>query len=107
MRKDAGKIMDRDFKLSLVDERERVANEVLADYEFGAGVNVEGTASWDDKDTNDWICIVYVHFDDDGPNEPTHKVSFHVTFANDVDAIVEDAYGLLMSNGGELGRWCR
>ena len=107
MRADAGKVMDRKFRESIVDERRNAADAVFERYEFGAGVNVEGFNGWDDTDTNDWIRVVYVHFDDDGPNEPTHKVSFHVKFANDVDPIVEEAYGLIVKTGNEIGRFTR
>lgn len=104
---DAGKIVDREFKMSLIPLRSAAADAAFEKYNFGDCVSVEGFNGWDDTDTEDWIRVVYVHFDDDAPDADSHKVSFHVKFANEVSGVVEEAYALLVSNGGEIGHMPR
>ena len=84
----------------LKQERDVVAQNMYESYDFGSGVTVVEDSGWETDDSNDITKIVYVEFDDDKEN--SHRVSFHVKF-KEISSEVEDVYGLLMSNGSEIG----
>lgn len=81
--------------------REQLADEEVASYDFGEGVKVVAKDGWDTSDLNDLTQIVYVEYDDDKPEDDSHKVSFHVRF--DAEGAVDDAYGLEMRHGNDIG----
>ena len=85
---------------SPLDARTRVADNELANYDFGEGVSVVGKPSWDTSEPDDLTKLVYVEFED-APADACSKVSFHVRFAQGME--VAEAYGLLVSNGGCIG----
>ena len=85
----------------LEQQRDLIAQEMYEKYDFGENVNVTDDEGWEKDRTSDFTKIVYVEFDDE-PSESSHRVSFHVKF-KDNSAEVEDVYGLLMSNGSEIG----
>ena len=81
--------------------REEVADDEVASYNFGEGVKVVAMDGWDTSDLNDLTKIVYVEYDDDKPDDDSHKVSFHVRF--DAEGAVDDAYALEMRHGNDIG----
>lgn len=86
---------------------ENVIQEMYEQYDFGSGVQVVGSDGWQNDGTSDHTRIVYVEFEpEEGeePSESSHKVSFHVKLKEN-SLEVEDVYGLLMSNGTEIGSW--
>lgn len=84
-----------------IDEREALADEEFARYEFGEGVTVSESDNWDTNEPDDFTKIVYITADDDPPDADSERVSFHVRF--NPDGSVDDAYGLLMRTGGDIG----
>lgn len=90
-------------------EQEAESEDALASYVFGEGVTVEGQESgWSREDdlaslVTDWTKVVYVSYDDDGPDDPSHKLSFHVKFKIGTDEVA-DIYALDMKSGSDVGR---
>ena len=84
-----------------LEEREALADAEFAQYDFGDGVTVSESDNWDRNDAADFTKIVYITCDDDAPDADSERVSFHVRFK--ADGTVDDAYGLLMRNGGDIG----
>lgn len=82
--------------------RESLADDVFSAYLFGDDVTVETHNSWNTDDPNDWTKIVYVTYADNDPQADSSKISFHVRFAP--DGKIEDAYGLDMARGNDIGR---
>lgn len=70
-------------------------------YEFGEGVTVLGSSSWDLSDLWDATRIVYVAYDDDPPGSDSHRLSFHV---RKIDDEALDVYALSMDTGNEIGQ---
>lgn len=61
--------------------RDRIADAVLAGYDFGADVVCEGSDGWTHtSDGVDWSCKVYVATDETGVDEPSVPLTFTVTF---------------------------
>lgn len=89
-------------KAGELSARETLADAELAVYAFGDGVKVVQHSGWDTNDRDDFTKIVYVEYDDDAPDADSHKISFHVRF--DADGSVEDAYGLEMEHGNDIGK---
>lgn len=85
-----------------LDALRQQADEAFESYEFGDGVTVQSHDSWNVDDPLDLTKIVYVSFDDDQPDDPTEKLSFHVRF--DASGAITETYALSMRNGGEVGR---
>lgn len=92
----------RPIGIVCIHERQQLADEAFESYEFGEGVAVVERDNWDTNDPLDLTKIVYVRFDDDAEEADSHKISFHVRFAE--DGSVEDAYGLDMESGNDVGR---
>ena len=84
-----------------MEQREALADAEFAQYQFGEGITVSESDNWDKNDVADFTKIVYITCDDDAPDADSERVSFHVRF--NADGIVDDAYGLLMRNGGDIG----
>lgn len=84
-----------------IEQREVLADSEFAQYQFGDGVTVSESDNWNKDDVNDFTKIVYITCDDDAPDADSERVSFHVRF--NADGTVDDAYGLLMSNGSDIG----
>lgn len=84
-----------------IDPREALADAEFEQYEFGDGVTVSESDNWDRSEANDFTKIVYITCDDDAPDADSEKVSFHVRF--NTDGSVDDAYGLLMRTGADIG----
>ena len=85
----------------LEKQRDLISQEMYEKYDFGSGVVVTDSEGWGKDGTSDFTKIVYVEFDDE-PSEASHRISFHVKFKDNSEE-VEDVYGLLMSNGSEIG----
>ena len=84
----------------LYEKRIVVANDCFEGYNFGEGVTVAGSDSWE-RDGDDLLKVVYVEFDD-SEEDTSEKVSFHVSFdKNSID--VNDVYGLMVRSGSEIG----
>jgi hypothetical protein len=81
--------------------RESLADQEFEAYEFGDGVTVSESDNWDKNDPEDFTKIVYITCEGDLPDADSERVSFHVRF-ND-DGTIDDAYGLLMRTGAEIG----
>ena len=88
------------MKDQLEEKRRVIADDCFAGYDFGAGVTVAGSDSWE-RDGDDLLKVVYVEFDDE-EMESSLKVSFHVSFEKD-SLEVKDVYGLMMDSGAEIG----
>lgn len=82
--------------------RETAATRAFEAYGFGAGVSVEAHGGWDRSDPSDYVKIVYVRYDDDPADEPTHKLSFHVGFHPD-SLEIGDVYALDTRTGSVIG----
>jgi len=82
-------------------QREQAADAAFESYGFGEGVKVVGHDRWNRDDRRDFNKIVYVQFEDDAPDAPSTKVSFHVRFGG--DGQLDEAYGLLMTTGADIG----
>ena len=89
------------MEMTPIEQKEALAEAEFEQYEFGDGVTVVESDNWDSDDEADFIKIVYVEFDNQ-PEADSQKVSFHVRFNQ--DGSVANAYGLLTSNGAEIGR---
>ncbi len=65
------------------DVSRQLANEALADYNFGEGVTVEAVNGWESnsRDT-EMSCAVFLKFDTDEPEDDTHLGRFTVDFTN-------------------------
>ena len=85
----------------LEEKRDLISQEMYEKYDFGSGVIVTDDDGWEKDGSSDFTRIVYVEFNDE-PSEESHRVSFHVKFKDNSEE-VEDVYGLLMSNGSEIG----
>ena len=81
--------------------RESLADEALANYQFGDGVTVVGSDNWCKDDIDDFTKIVYIMGDEENPDSDSERVSFHVRFSE--TGCVSEAYGLLMRTGGDIG----
>ena len=84
-----------------IEQREALADAEFAQYQFGDAVTVSESDNWDKNDVADFTKIVYITCDDDAPDADSERVSFHVRF--NADGTVDDAYGLLMRNGSDIG----
>ena len=84
-----------------IEQREDLADAEFAQYQFGDGVTVSESDNWDKNDAMDFTKIVYITCDDDAPDADSERVSFHVRF--NAAGSVDDAYGLLMRNGSDIG----
>lgn len=84
------------------NQQKHLADAAFEAYEFGEGVTVVEDDNWDSNNPRDLTKIVYVTYDDDLEEAETHKISFHVRFAE--DGSVEDVYGLDMESGNDIGR---
>lgn len=86
-------------------QQEALADDAIASYNFGDGVTVVGSDSWQ-RDTfdgkDDWTKVVYVECDEDGPNDDSHKVSFHAAFVEGTTTL-DEAYAYWCENGSEIG----
>lgn len=92
----------------MLDAQQIATREALADaefeqYQFGDDVTVSESDNWDKSDAADFTKVVYITCDGDAPDTDSERVSFHVRF--NADGSVDDAYGLLMRNGSDIG--CR
>lgn len=83
------------------NDRQSTADDEFAKYNFGEGVTVEESDGWNTDDKDDYTKIVYVSYDDDAPEDDSHKVSFHVRFTP--DGKVDDVYALEMERGNDIG----
>jgi hypothetical protein len=81
--------------------RNSLADEALASYNFGADVKVLQVDGWNCDDPDDWTCIVYVAYSEDPPEADSHKVSFHVRFGHEGKPI--EIYGLETEHGNYIG----
>ena len=85
--------------------QQTLAEDALASYNFGEGVEVVGQGGWQ-KDTfdgkDDFIKVIYVQCHDDGPESDSHKVSFHAAFHMGTTKLME-AYAYWCENGCEIG----
>jgi hypothetical protein len=86
-------------KSSESNSRDFLADLEFSKYNFGEGVSVSGSGSWDTDDKDDYIKVVYVNFD--GDDRDSEKVSFHVRFKE--DGSVSETYGLLAKTGDFIG----
>lgn len=84
-----------------IQAREALADAEFELYDFGDGATVAGFDNWDTNDHADFTRMVYLTFDDDAPDSDSERVSFHVRF--NPDGTVDDAYGLLMRTGADIG----
>ena len=84
--------------------QEEIAQTAYENYNFGEGVTVVDDDGWESDGTSDFLKRVYVEFDD-APSESSHTVSFHAKFKDKDSTELEDVYGLLMSNGSDIGTW--
>ena len=84
--------------------QEEVAQNAYENYNFGEGVTVVDDEGWESDGTSDFTKKVYVEFDD-AASESSHTISFHAKFKEKDSVELEDVYGLLMSNGSEIGTW--
>lgn len=82
-------------------QRAAVADAEFEAYDFGEGVTVAAHDNWDTNEADDFTKMVYIVCDDDPPDADSERVSFHVRFNR--DGTVDDAYGLLMRNGADIG----
>lgn len=89
--------------ITIYTRRCQVADDELARYDFGDGVTVNGTEStqWN-TDVDDLLKVVGIEYQTDDGVVVQDRVSFHVRFTANT-AATEEAYGLLMSNGPEIG----
>lgn len=72
-------------------------------YQFGDDLRVVSHSNWDTTDPLDYTKLVYF-IDADKPGADSQRISFHVRFLPDGNGTtVDDAYGLLMSNGADIG----
>lgn len=76
------------------------ADTAFEGYDFGEGVTVADSDSWNNDDPLDLTKIVYVNFDE-SLDADSEKVSFHVRF--DSNGQVLEVYALLISNGDYIG----
>lgn len=84
--------------------QEEVAQDAYENYNFGEGVTVVDSDGWESDCPSDFIKRVYVEFDDE-PSDSSHTVSFHAKFKATDSLELEDVYGLLVSNGYDIGTW--
>ena len=82
--------------------RSDIADCAFEAYNFGDehGVTVESADGWESDGSPDVTRIVYINGNE---GEDTIRVSFHVRFVSEGSNDIEDVYGLVMSNGGEIG----
>ena len=88
----------------MTPEQEEVAQTAYENYNFGEGVTVVDDDGWESDGTSDFLKKVYVEFDD-APSESSHTVSFHAKFKDKNSLELEDVYGILVSNGTDIGTW--
>lgn len=84
-----------------IEELTRLGDEMIQAYDFGEGVTVVGTDTWNSDDLTDLMKVVYVEYDDDPADAPSHKVSFHAKFTP--AGSPEEAYALEVDSGNEIG----
>ena len=82
-----------------VASRSDIADAEFERYDFGPDVTVLQSDNWDTSDKDDLTKIVYI--EGDSQDEDSERISFHVRF--NPDGTVDDAYGLLMRNGADIG----
>lgn len=82
-------------------ERIDLAQDEFEGYDFGEGVQVIDHGKWCVDDSSDLTKIVYLEFDEDGPEDDLHRANFHVRF-NDEGGVAE-VYALDLQSGNEIG----
>ena len=90
----------------MTPEQEEIAQNAYESYNFGEGVTVVDDDGWESDGTPDFLKKVYVEFDD-APSESSHTVSFHAKFKDKNSIELEEVYGLLVSNGSDIGNWVK
>lgn len=88
----------------MTPEQDKIAQNAYENYNFGENVIVVGDAGWESDGTSDFLKKVYVEFND-VPSESSHIVSLHVKFDYINSNKLKDVYGLLVSNGADIGTW--
>lgn len=78
----------------------RMADREFDAYEFGDDASIVGTDAWDTNDPEDYTREAYIQYNDDLAD--SHKISFHVRFAE--DGSVDEVYALDCKMGYMLGQ---
>jgi hypothetical protein len=61
------------------DKIRQLCDEALSNHDFGEGVTVEATSGWEYDGSNEVTCPVFLRFDEDEPDDDSHRATFSVT----------------------------
>lgn len=87
----------------MADKSQEVRNildGVFADYNFGDGIVVQGSDTWQTDEAPNYTKVVYVEYAGD-EMDTSDKLSFHVDLNEDLT--VGGAVAYFVSSGGETG----
>jgi len=82
------------------DKTREICDQALANYNFGEGVFVEATSGWESNSNSKEVsCPIFLKFEDDEPEQDTHRATFTVIIENCKATQAECSYkGNLIGN---------